>query len=82
MENSDKTISGSCCCGAVRFTVKGKPGITFPIKLKDTGLAGAFTYLRSKKCFPESESEDDYCFGDDYGMVRDRAARGAVGARE
>ena len=60
------------------FVVKGKPGITFPIKLKDTGLAGAFTYLRSKKCFPESESEDDYCFGDDYGMVRDRAARGAV----
>ena len=50
------------------FVVKGKPGITFPIKLKDTGLAGAFTYLRSKKCFPESESEDDYCFGDDYGM--------------
>ena len=64
------------------FVVKGKPGITFPIKLKDTGLAGAFTYLRSKKCFPESESEDDYCFGDDYGMVRDRAARGAVGVRE
>ncbi|WP_421981126.1 GFA family protein [Roseibium sp.] len=27
MQNSDKKISGSCCCGAVRFTVKGAPGM-------------------------------------------------------
>uniref|UniRef100_A0A7S3BJM6 GST C-terminal domain-containing protein n=1 Tax=Haptolina ericina TaxID=156174 RepID=A0A7S3BJM6_9EUKA len=42
---------------------KGK----FPIKDKDTAMAAAFAYLRSKGAFPEdgSDDEDEVCFGDD-----------------
>ena len=64
---STEILPGLCATKGA-FNIKGKKGVTFPIKLKDQGLAGAFTFLRSKNAFPESESDDDYVFGDDYGM--------------
>jgi len=39
----------------------------FSIKMKDSAMASAFTFLRSKDAFPEDDDddEDDMCFGDD-----------------
>ena len=39
----------------------------FPLKDKDTAMAAAFAFLRSKGAFPEDndDSDDDMIFGDD-----------------
>lgn len=39
----------------------------FPLKDKDTAMASAFAFLRSKNAFPEDtdDDDDDVCYGDD-----------------
>jgi len=58
--NGGKVIGATVAADADR----GK----FPIKDKDTAMAAAFAFLRSKGAFPDDDGDDDddeVCFGDD-----------------
>lgn len=61
---ADSPDGGHVACAVVKADPDaGK----FPLKDKDTAMAAAFAFLRSKDAFPEDNDDDDdeVCFGDD-----------------
>jgi len=59
-----KSTGKNICTGVV---MKDADKGVFPLKAKDAGIGAAIAYLKAKGQFPDkdSDSDDDYVFGDD-----------------